>query len=186
VTIGGLCPAAERPIESTARGPMSLQDLANLGEFIGGIAVIVSLVYLAIQIRQNTQSLRAATFQTVADSISELVAPFATDSDLGRIFVAGLQADGSLSEDEERQFHFMLLGGLRRFENAYMQWRSGVLSDEQFEGFRNGMVRIIRSPGGQRWWPMWRDHFGKSFREFVSQEQDGSAVMPGDQDLGAV
>jgi hypothetical protein len=150
---------------------MTLEDLANVGEFLGGLAVIVSLAYLAIQIRQNTRSVRAATFQAVADSISELGFRLGVDPAHGRVFVAGLQADGSLSEDEQRQFHFMLLTGTRRFENAYLQWRSGVLSDEQFEGFRNGNARILRSPGGPAWWPIWRDHFTVPFREFVDREQ---------------
>jgi len=150
---------------------VSLQDLANVGEFVGGIAVIVSLVYLAIQIRQNTQSQRAATFQAVTDSISELT-QIGIDPELGRIFTVGLQGSGSLSETEERQFHFMLLNGMRRFENAHLQWRSGVLSDEQFEGFRNGNARILLSPGGRKWWPLWQDHFSAPFREFVNREQN--------------
>jgi len=41
---------------------LDLQFLGNLGEFIGGLAVIVSLVYLALQVRQNTQSLRTENY----------------------------------------------------------------------------------------------------------------------------
>jgi hypothetical protein len=42
---------------------MSLEDLGNIGEFVAAVGVIASLIYLAVQIRQNTDSLRAATFQ---------------------------------------------------------------------------------------------------------------------------
>ena len=45
---------------------MTLQDLGNIGEFVGAIGVIASLVYLAVQIRQNTTSVRASTFQKQA------------------------------------------------------------------------------------------------------------------------
>jgi hypothetical protein len=50
---------------------VSLSDLANIGEFVGGIAVIATLVHLAIQIRQNTRSLRSVTFQSVVDSFTD-------------------------------------------------------------------------------------------------------------------
>ena len=43
---------------------MSLNDLANLGQIIGAIAVVISLIYVALQIRQNTNAVRAATAQS--------------------------------------------------------------------------------------------------------------------------
>ena len=50
---------------------MTLEDLGNLGEFIAAVAVVVSLVYLALQIRQNTRSVRDSAFQAVASSVQE-------------------------------------------------------------------------------------------------------------------
>jgi hypothetical protein len=44
------------------RLPMDLETLGNLGEFISGIVVIISLVYLAMQVRQNTRSLRTENY----------------------------------------------------------------------------------------------------------------------------
>jgi len=44
---------------------MSLEDLGNIGEFVAAVSVVVSLIYLAVQIRQNTRSVRASTYQVV-------------------------------------------------------------------------------------------------------------------------
>ncbi len=44
---------------------MSLTDLANIGQVIGAIAVVISLIYVALQIRQNTNAVRSATAQAV-------------------------------------------------------------------------------------------------------------------------
>ena len=46
-------------------GTLTLQDLGNIGELISGIAVVISLIYLAVQIRQNTRTVRTSTYQTV-------------------------------------------------------------------------------------------------------------------------
>ena len=58
---------------------MSLEDLGNLGEFVGAIGVVVSLVYLAYQIRQNTAAVRASTHQAMIDYDREQ-SPFQTES----------------------------------------------------------------------------------------------------------
>ena len=42
---------------------MSIQELGNLGELAGGVAVVVSLLYVALQIRQNTQTIRASNHE---------------------------------------------------------------------------------------------------------------------------
>ena len=44
---------------------MNLNDLANLGQIIGAIAVVISLIYVALSIRQNTNAVRAATAQSL-------------------------------------------------------------------------------------------------------------------------
>jgi hypothetical protein len=52
---------------------MSLEDLGNVGEFVAAVAVVVSLIYLAFQIRQNTRWLRASLKQSITDSTSHTI-----------------------------------------------------------------------------------------------------------------
>ena len=63
---------------------MTLQDLGNIGEFVGAIGVIASLVYLAIQIRQNTRTLRAATYESLAQATATSNALLITDPEIAR------------------------------------------------------------------------------------------------------
>ncbi len=46
---------------------MTIQDLANLGETIGGFGVVISLLYLAVQIRQNTRAVRSSSYHQAAE-----------------------------------------------------------------------------------------------------------------------
>ncbi len=71
---------------------MTLEDLGNLGEFLSAIAVVVSLVYLAIQIRQNTTAVRNSTFQeAIRDQISG-IDQLNPNPELNRIFYDGMRA----------------------------------------------------------------------------------------------
>ena len=74
---------AVAPVATFAR-IMDLATLANLGEFIGGLVVMVSLVYLAHQVRQNTLSLRTENYARVLDRMSSIQAQIATDGDLNQ------------------------------------------------------------------------------------------------------
>lgn len=48
-----------------------LDTLGNLGDFVGGIAVVITLIYLAVQVRQNTSALKAASWQEVVSGARE-------------------------------------------------------------------------------------------------------------------
>ena len=52
---------------------MSLEDLGNIGELVAAIGVIASLIYLAIQIRQNTQSVRSSAVQASVRDTTEII-----------------------------------------------------------------------------------------------------------------
>ena len=69
---------------------MDLTQLANLGEFIGGVAVLVTLIYLAVQVRQNTLSNRVSTLLEMSEASASLNDMLASDGELSRIFETGM------------------------------------------------------------------------------------------------
>jgi len=66
---------------------MTLNDLANLGQIIGAIAVVISLIYVALSIRQNTKAIRAVTAQSVHEHFSNWYHLVAADAELAQIAV---------------------------------------------------------------------------------------------------
>ena len=59
----------------------TLQDLGSLGEFVGAIGVVVSLIYLAQQMRQNTTSVRAASFNSMTENSIRILEHSFRDAD---------------------------------------------------------------------------------------------------------
>ena len=76
---------------------MNWEAVGAIGEAIAAAGVIATLVYLALQIRQNTQTVRAATFQQAAAASTALAEQLSRDPELTRIFVSGVNELGSLS-----------------------------------------------------------------------------------------
>jgi hypothetical protein len=146
---------------------MSLEDLGNIGEFIAALAVVVSLIYLAVQIRQNTRSVRASTYQVAVGSISDWSREVSLDSNAPRIFSVGCIDPDQLTADERLQLYFQLVSLFRNYENLFYQHHQGMIEDSAWVGWAYHMVRTYWSPGVQGWWPSWRMTCQGEFREFL-------------------
>lgn len=148
---------------------MNPSTLGDIGDFIGGVAVIVSLIYLAAQIRQNTRSVRAASFQALSESHSDRVLRLAERSDLHQLYVRGLRGD-QLSDEDARRFGSIMLSLIRLSSNAFVQYRSGLLTEDQWQGFRLMPITLLSSRGGQAWWARGRAVFGDEFAAYIDAE----------------
>ena len=83
---------------------MSLTDLASLGNFVSGVAVAVTLVFLVIQMRQNTLAVRGATSQALSAAYGELSNITVVNADMARIWRLGHADIGQLTDDERVRF----------------------------------------------------------------------------------
>jgi len=83
---------------------LSLQTLANLGEFISAVAVVLSLVYVAYQVRQNTESLRTENYARALDRVASMQARISADPELSRLIGRGVVDPAALSATERVQF----------------------------------------------------------------------------------
>src|SRR5512133_1858618 len=107
--------------------PMHLNDLANIGQIVGAIAVVISLIYVALQIRQNTNAIRAATAQSVHEHFANWYNSFARDASLSQIAINGLKDYGSLSEADKARCVAVFMAFLSYSQNAFLKWRQGLL-----------------------------------------------------------
>jgi hypothetical protein len=106
---------------------MSVNDLANIGQVIGAIAVVISLIYVALQIRQNTNAVRSATAQAVHEHFSIWYNLVAADVELAQIAANGLRDYSSLSEQERVRFVATFMSFISYSQNAFLKWREGLL-----------------------------------------------------------
>lgn len=146
---------------------MNWDAIGAVAELVGAAGVVITLLYLALQVRQNTKALRAATFQAVIDYATGFAETVARDGDLAAIFQRGMADFESLSESERFRFHFQLIALLRRYENFHYQSRMGLLDDDQWEGLRSSLNHLMLRPGSRTWWISNSFLFNSSFRKFL-------------------
>jgi len=130
---------------------MNLSNLANLGEFVAGIGVVISLLYLSVQIRQNTAWVRASTHQSFADSVGNTLEGLYSDPELYEFFRKGLRSPEKLTEEERLRWHMISTRIVRLMESAYYQHASGTMDPEWWQAIGTSWQEWMSEPGLALW-----------------------------------
>jgi hypothetical protein len=149
---------------------MTLQDLGNIGEFVAAVATLATLVYLAIQIRQNTGTVRAGTYHASSTAWSELCVKLAADPSLAEIYHLGRVSPDSLSKEDMRRFELAFDAMLAQIENFYLQYAEGHLSESNQNRFAEILGLQFRTPGVKRYWVQRRGLYTMEFVRYVEDE----------------
>ncbi len=149
---------------------MNWEAIGAIGELLAAVGVIVSLVYLGIQIRQNTASLRSSTQQQLTQFSAQLNVALGVTPGAADVYQRGLLAPEELTGPEKAQLGQLLHAIPRILENAFLQHAAGALDDEMWLVYVAGIATVFTSPGGRQWWKSRSLALHSGFREFVEQE----------------
>jgi hypothetical protein len=164
---------------------MSLNDLANIGQVIGAIAVVVSLIYVAAQIRQNTNAVRAATAQSLHEHFASWYHLIASDASLAQLATSGLKDYDSLADTEKARFVSLFMAFLANFQNASLKWKQGLLAPSLWKSWEQVMMNLIGAPGGKALWKERAYLFDDEFRRHVEDDLMKRTPHPDAKPLGA-
>ena len=147
--------------------------IGAIGEIVGAIAVLTSLLYLAVQIRQNTASMKSSTFQNAVTSISEVSLGIGTDEDTAGItYTAFTQGISALTDAQRFRFGLLMTGLFRNYENFWFHYENGVMEEHMWQGVRNAMLGYLEHPSVKIWWGERSSIFSPKFVAYIeSQDQ---------------
>ncbi len=148
---------------------MSLTDLASIGSFVSGVAVVISLIYLSIQIRQNTRHERAAMQQGRAARTVDLLLRTAAP-DMADAMMRGRMGDADVLPAELEQFLRASTAIFISFEDGYVLRRSGMLDSSTIAGDDAALKHhILPWPGYRVAWEMLKSGMQPDFRVYVDE-----------------
>jgi hypothetical protein len=164
---------------------VTIQDLGSIGELIGAIATVATLIYLAIQIRANTYAVQSAAAQSVHEAFATWYRMLAADAGLAQLTTNGLRDYASLSEVDKARFVAAFMAFLSCSQDAFIKWREGSLSPELWCGWELVMMNLVIPPGGQEFWQERGYLFGKEFRHYVENDIMKRQPHPSARPMGA-
>jgi hypothetical protein len=134
---------------------MNWDAIGAIGEVIGAIAVVATLIYLAIQIRQNNKLLRSESRQAlVGNDVTSLTANIQNSAVFAK-YASGQK----LRPEDQLSISFMFALDLRNREFEYFQYQNGLLDEQTWLSYRQVILINHSSPLGRRWW----DRVGRRF-----------------------
>jgi hypothetical protein len=145
---------------------MSLQEFAWLGASMSGVGVLASIIYVSIQIRNNTRAVRASAFQQVVNSFAAISFDIAKDK---KLYLRAGKDFAALDELERAQYSLMLLSFLRRAENVFFQTEIRMLYAEHWSGIRESIKAIIAPPGARACLSEIKGRLNPEFSAFTSE-----------------
>ena len=137
---------------------MTLQDWGAIGEVVGAVSVVVTLIYLAKQIRLNTHAIDegrklalAQTYQMRSDALQAMLVQAADSEHVGPIIIklTGLgypedvKALDALTDDERGRFRMWQIAQQTHWDNMHYQFQHGYLDREYYDdAFKDRIVRL--------------------------------------------
>jgi hypothetical protein len=147
---------------------MTLEEIAHVGEIIGGIGVLGSLIFVGLQVRQNTQTVRASTLQQNTSYWTNFITTLAHPQ-----FVTAYgkgMAGRDLDQIQFGQFFLLTRAYFLGLENQQYQYRQGLLDPEAFRSYELAIrEQVFSFPGIRAMWHLTRHTYSQDFIAFVDR-----------------
>lgn len=144
------------------------QLLGNLGEFVSAVVIVATLIYLAMQVRQNTIAMRTKGEQEYAHRILDFYHPVALDRRVAEWWVKGAENFAELDSIDQQRLMLWEISGLRLWFILYLARQRGAVSDEFWENVRPSIKRFGKRASVRAAWQKMELSYTAEFRNWIN------------------
>lgn len=148
---------------------MTISELGSLGEFIASFGVLITLIYLVIQLRQNTKAIQLSTAHSVTEELQQMFSLLASDQGLAEVFIQAGQNAELIGVDRVR-FNTWSSNLVRVYENAFLQNRQNVIDKAHWDGMTRMMIDASSMPAFPLFWADRMHWFSEDFQQHMNAE----------------
>ncbi len=146
-------------------------SVGEISGIIQAVGVVISLIYVALQVRDNTKAIKGATYQSIISAYAEIEARISQDPETARIYRQGCKKFESLTEDEALRFTELVCSIFNLYENVHYQHKNKLLDESLWLGWSEDMkIRLKENPGLANFWKKKRKLYNEDFRKYVNRQ----------------
>ena len=146
---------------------MNWNAIGAIATVASAIGVLLSVLYLAAQVKKNTVESRIARGQNLIAAVSDVSALIATNHELSEIVRAGMLDYEALNEIDKFRFSFLFFSFMAKYDFSYQQRIAGRIDDALWTQTTYEISTFLKLPGANQWWEKDKARFTPVFREFV-------------------
>ena len=143
---------------------MNWEAISAVSEIVGAIAVVISLIYVATQIRQNTKMMRSGAKQSLTETTQNLIYKAIDNSEEWVKLTTG---DEPATPEEDTRMSLLVRATLRGFESQCYQYEAGLLEENEWYALRTAIRDICAWPGFNRYWEQLKPHMSERLKKVV-------------------
>jgi hypothetical protein len=159
------------PSNSAQSCDVNWEAISAIGQLVGALAVVISLIYLANQVRSNARETRLAAMRSTLDFLNRFTQQIAEHADLAELRNRGFDDFESLEGVDRTRFGSYMHAIFRTIENVYYQHLEGHVDPRVWRGLELVVRDMNASPGVQAWWRLRLHYFDEEFAKFINQQQ---------------
>src|SRR5476651_2727091 len=146
---------------------MTLSDLASIGSLVSGVAVLITLVFLLIQTRQNTAALLRGEANATQAQASAFRLAIINNREVARLLTVRLASDGNLDEIDEMRLRQLLSEIVWFSQHIWARQQRGLLTKGEWERGTAIVTDLLVTRRGAAWWDQNKASFPPGFPEAV-------------------
>ena len=150
---------------------------------VASLGVILSVFFLAYQIKKNTTAVKANYSDSLNTTNMEYLRQLIENPELGKLMERAVDSWEDMNEDDKRTTNYMFIQLFRHWENMYYQHKLSVLDKRLWSSHLNTMTGYFHHKGIQEWWIHRRMAFAEDFRDFLERIEKPDKVYPTIKDL---
>lgn len=163
---------------------MNWEIIGAIAEIAGATGVLITLIYLAIQIRDNTRSLQAGSLESVLDGPRDrYFLPMAVEPELADIYARGLNSLEKLDEKERRRFFYLMYEQLFQMQQVMHLRERNLIPKVDFDAWLYYTASLLRTPGGAEMWPHCEKVITPTVADLINNELTKHTADPSFIDL---
>src|SRR3954469_12273832 len=148
---------------------MNWDAINAVSQLISSVAVVVSVLYLAVQLRSSTRVARVAAMDAAAAALRDVTKPLMENAELARLWRTGLEHLDTLSAEDEARFFHTAHQFLKAMETIHYHYVYGLLDTQLWAGWRELLHHYVATPGIRFYLTRRNAVFSERFRNFIAE-----------------
>src|SRR2546423_14689039 len=147
---------------------MNWDAISAVSQLIGSVAVVISVLYLAVQLRSSTRVARVAAMDAAAAALRDVTKPFMENAELARIWRTGLENLDSLSAEDQARFFHAAHQFLKALETIHFHHANRLMDEQLWLGWQEMLRHYIVAPGIMHYWKVRHELVSERFRNYIA------------------
>jgi hypothetical protein len=145
-------------------------EAINAGsQLVSSIAVVLSVLYLAVQVHRSTRVAKVGAQDAAASAFRDVTNTFMENAEMSRIWGVGLEDLSKLSTEDQARFFHAAHQFLKALETIHFHYLNGLMDKQLWHGWEELLRHYVAAPGLARYWEIRSQLFSERFRSFIDR-----------------